>query len=310
MNARTCIAVDSSCDLPAQFIREHNIEVLPIYIRHAGGRQLDYRNPKSTLQFYLSHSREKYGLAQSEPLSVQDMTEILRQRLLPKYDLVQVVTINSRKSEVFKRVSEAALVNEPRFREISQQQPERPPFRIRLHDSMSMFTGHALLVYELVKRVRIEKAPLNRSIREIDQMRDQVYGYIVPNDLSYMRVRRHMRKSDHKISWLSFRQHSKPPPHRATAQGRDRKNDHGQGVLGQPGNAVCPRAPPGRTGPDQRRHHHELRRAAGGDQKPPDPAGVSRRLPPPGHQNHALDDEHDRHRQRRAGCVCAGVRHR
>ncbi|WP_341937650.1 DegV family protein [Marinimicrobium sp. C2-29] len=204
MNARTCIAVDSSCDLPAQFIREHNIEVLPIYIRHAGGRQLDYRNPKSTLQFYLSHSREKYGLAQSEPLSVQDMTEILRQRLLPKYDLVQVVTINSRKSEVFKRVSEAALVNEPRFREISQQQPERPPFRIRLHDSMSMFTGHALLVYELVKRVRIEKAPLNRSIREIDQMRDQVYGYIVPNDLSYMRVRRHMRKSDHKISWLSF----------------------------------------------------------------------------------------------------------
>lgn len=204
MNARTCIAVDSSCDLPAQFIKEHNIEVLPICIKHAGGEQLDYRNTKSTLQFYQGHSREKYALAQSEPLSVDAMTDILRQRLLPNYDLVQIITINSKKSEVFKRVSEAALVNEPRFREMVELEPRRPPFRIRLYDSMSMFTGHALLVYELVKRLKLDKMSLNRSIRDIDRMRDEVYGYIIPNDLSYMRERRHMRKSNHRISWLSF----------------------------------------------------------------------------------------------------------
>lgn len=204
MNARTCIAVDSTCDLPAQFIKDHNIEVLPIYIKHAGGLHLDSRNPKNTLQFYKNHTREKYGLAQSEPMSVEDITQLLKRKLLPNYDLVQVITTNSKKSEVFKRVSEAALVNEPKFRAMERDEKGRPPFRIRLYDSMTMFTGHALLVYELVKRVKEDKVPLNRSIRDIDRMREEVYGYIVPNDLAYMRERRHMRKSDHKISWLNF----------------------------------------------------------------------------------------------------------
>ncbi|WP_347332025.1 DegV family protein [Marinimicrobium locisalis] len=204
MSARTCIAVDSTCDLPAQFIREHNIEVLPIYIKHADGHHLDVRNPKSTLLFYRNHTRAKYGRAQSEPLSVEDITQLLTHKLLPHYDLVQIITINSKKSDVFKRVSEAALVNEPKFRAISEGQTGRPPFRVRPYDSMTMFTGHALLVYELVKRLQDDHLPLSRALREIDQMREQVYGYIIPHDLAYMRERRHMRKADHKISWLNF----------------------------------------------------------------------------------------------------------
>src|SRR5690606_21861742 len=150
MSARTCIAVDSTCDLPAKFIQQHNIEVLPIYINYDGGQELDYRHPQSMLNFYRNHSKQRFGLAQTDPLSVDDMTRILKDRLLPKYDLVQVVTINSKKSEVFKRVSEAAMVNEPKFRELEKEEPGRTPFRIRLYDSMSMFTGHALLVYELI----------------------------------------------------------------------------------------------------------------------------------------------------------------
>lgn len=204
MSNRTCIAVDSTCDLPAKFIQQHNIEVLPIYIKHKDGETLDYRDPQAMLNFYKNHSKEQYGLAQSDPLSVDDMTSILREKLLPKYDLVQVVTINSRKSEVYKRVSEAAMVNEPKFREMEKNEPGRAPFRIRLYDSMSMFTGHALLVYELVKRIHQDNVPINRALREIDNMRDQVYGYIIPNDLSYMRDRRHLRKADNNISWINF----------------------------------------------------------------------------------------------------------
>lgn len=204
MSSRTCIAVDSTCDLPAKFIQQHNIEVLPIYINYNGGQAMDYRDPQTMLDFYKNHTRERFGLAQSDPLSVDDMTDILKERLLPKYDLVQVVTINSKKSDVYKRVSEAALVNEPKFRELEKNEG-RTPFRIRLYDSMSMFTGHALLVYELVKRIHELNLPLNKSIRAIDNMRDQVYGYLIPNDLSYMRERRHLRKGDNNISWINFK---------------------------------------------------------------------------------------------------------
>ncbi len=204
MTSRTCIAVDSSCDLPAKFIEQHNIEVLPIYINYDGGQAMDYRDPQTMLNFYKNHSKAQFGLAQSDPLSVNDMTHILKERLLPKYDLVQVITINSKKSEVYKRVSEAALINEPKFRELEKTEG-RIPFRIRLYDSMSMFTGHALLVYELVKKIHVENIPLSRAIRIIDTMRDEVYGYLIPNDLSYMRDRRHLRKGDNNISWVNFK---------------------------------------------------------------------------------------------------------
>jgi fatty acid-binding protein DegV len=234
MSARTCIAVDSTCDLPAKFIQEHNIEVLPIYINHAKGQDMDFRDPQAMLKFYKNHSRDVYGLAQSDPLSVDDMTEILKKRLLPKYDLVQVVTINSKKSEVYHRVSEAALINEPKFRELERDEPGRTPFRIRLYDSMSMFTGHALLVYELVKRIHVDKLPINKSIREIDNMRDQVYGYLIPNDLSYMRERRHLRKGDNNISWINFKLASalNLRPIVQLHRGATDKIDTGHGFLG------------------------------------------------------------------------------
>jgi fatty acid-binding protein DegV len=161
------------------------------------------------------------------------MTHILKERLLPKYDLVQVVTINSKKSDVFKRVSEAALINEPKFREMEKNEG-RTPFRIRLCDSMSMFTGHALLVYELVKRIHVDKAPLNRAVRDIDNMRDQVYGYIIPNDLSYMRERRHLRKGDNNISWINFQLASalNLRPIVQLHRGATDKLDTGKGFLG------------------------------------------------------------------------------
>lgn len=234
MSARTCIAVDSTCDLPAKFIQQHNIEVLPIYINYDGGQELDYRHPQSMLNFYRNHSKQRFGLAQTDPLSVDDMTRILKDRLLPKYDLVQVVTINSKKSEVFKRVSEAAMVNEPKFRELEKEEPGRTPFRIRLYDSMSMFTGHALLVYELIKKTRLKRVPINKAIRAIDDMRDQVYGYIIPNDLSYMRDRRHLRKADNKISWINFQLASvlNIRPIVQLHRGETQKIDTGKGFLG------------------------------------------------------------------------------
>jgi fatty acid-binding protein DegV len=185
------------------------------------------------LDFYKNHSKQQFGLAQSDPLSVSDMTHILKERLLPKYDLVQVVTINSKKSDVYKRVSEAALVNEPKFREM-EKNDGRAPFRIRLYDSMSMFTGHALLVYELVKKIHVENLPLNKSIRAIDEMRDQVYGYLIPNDLSYMRDRRHLRKGDNNISWVNFKVASmlNVRPIVQLHRGETDKIDTGKGFLG------------------------------------------------------------------------------
>ncbi|MDN3639496.1 DegV family protein [Simiduia curdlanivorans] len=199
---RIGIAVDSSCDLSPEFICKHGIEILPIYIHHADGTYQDDRNATAMADFYRGHSRSRYNTAQSEPLSVDDVTQIFEQHFLPKYDRVNVITINSRKSQVYNRVTEAAMINEPKFRDKSQ----RPtPFRIRMLDSYSMFSGHAVLVAEFAKLVHEKQESQAKAIARINALRDKVYGYIVPFDLSYMRERRNLRKGDHKISWLSYK---------------------------------------------------------------------------------------------------------
>ena len=205
MNARVGIAVDSSCDLSAEFIRQHGIEVLPIYVNYRGGSYHDNRDTQSMRHFYQHHDRSRYELAQTEPVSVDEMTSILQKRFLPKYDKVQVITINSAKSQVYNRVSQAALINEPRFRALKKQAPDRPPFRIRLCDSTSMFTGHAVLVKEFVRLFREEGKSLAQANARIDALRDNVFGYMIPRDLSYMRERRKLTKGDHNISWFSYK---------------------------------------------------------------------------------------------------------
>lgn len=204
MGSRIGLAVDSSCDLTPEFINKHNIEILPIYIHHKDGAYHDTRDTQSMINFYRNHSRSRYSNAQSEPLSVNEATSIIENRLLPKYDRVNVITINSLKSEVFNRLTEAALINEPQFRKLAAAN-DRAPFRMRMVDSLTMFSGHAVLVHEFVRLMQEEKMQQSKAIAAINNLRDHIYGYIIPHDLSYMRERRHMRKSDHKISWLSFK---------------------------------------------------------------------------------------------------------
>lgn len=199
---RIGIAVDSSCDLPPEFIRKHGIEILPIYIHHADGTYQDTRDPQTMKAFYQEHSRARYGSAQSEPLSVSDISGIFENQFLPKYDRVNVITINSRKSQVYNRVTEAAMINEPKFRDKSQRDT---PFRIRMLDSYSMFSGHAVLVCEFTRLIHEQRESQAKAIARVNALRDKVYGYIVPFDLTYMRERRNLRKGDHKISWLSYK---------------------------------------------------------------------------------------------------------
>ncbi|UTA49325.1 DegV family protein [Simiduia sp. 21SJ11W-1] len=199
---RIGIAVDSSCDLTPEFIRKHGIEVLPIYINHADGMFNDVRDPGAMTAFYKTHTKARYGEAQSEPLSVADVGEIFERAFLPKYDRVNVITINSRKSQVYNRVTEAAMINEPKFRDKTQR---TTPFRIRMLDSYSMFSGHAVLVCEFAKLIHEQRESQAKAIARINKLRDNVYGYMVPYNLSYMRDRRHLRKGDHKISWLSYK---------------------------------------------------------------------------------------------------------
>ncbi|HJW03555.1 MAG TPA: DegV family protein, partial [Azospira sp.] len=56
---RIGIIVDSCCDLPRQFLDQHEIVVLPIGLRIGGAVIRDRRDPEETHRFYATHVDRK-----------------------------------------------------------------------------------------------------------------------------------------------------------------------------------------------------------------------------------------------------------
>lgn len=96
MSARTCIAVDPACDLPASIFKEHDLQILPISLKLEDKNFIDDRNPEKTVQFYLSDMGKKSFDAETEPFSVKQMSRLLEEELIFDYDEVLAITHKSR----------------------------------------------------------------------------------------------------------------------------------------------------------------------------------------------------------------------
>ena len=57
---RIGIVVDSPCDLPENYLQEHNISILPTTVRMGSAVLADYRNPEAALQFLQTHLAENH----------------------------------------------------------------------------------------------------------------------------------------------------------------------------------------------------------------------------------------------------------
>ncbi len=70
MSERTCIAVDSACDLPAAFIKEHNLQILPITLKLDGHNFIDNRNHDETIQFHSGEMGKKVLMLKQSPFQL------------------------------------------------------------------------------------------------------------------------------------------------------------------------------------------------------------------------------------------------
>ena len=64
------LVVDATCDLPAPYIKEHHIQVLPITLRIGDEHVVDDRNPDTRQAFYADNRLDKGHDAESVPLDV------------------------------------------------------------------------------------------------------------------------------------------------------------------------------------------------------------------------------------------------
>lgn len=203
MPERTCIAVDSACDLPEAFFKEHNLQILPISLKLDGKNFIDNRNPEETIEFHSGEMGKKSFDAETEPFSVKEMSKLLEEQLIYDYDEVLALTINSARSEIYKNVRDAVFVSQHKFKDSRTKAGITPLFRIRVLDSTTLFTGQGVLVYEAVRLLKAEKLNVAKAITALTPLRDKVRAFLLPKDLYHLKNRA-SKKGDNSVGWLSY----------------------------------------------------------------------------------------------------------
>lgn len=204
MGERYAVLVDSTCDLPPDFIERHNIEILPITVRFGSFRFIDVRNPETTLAVYREGIDERGVDAESIPFSSEQIARVIEERVAPAYDGAQIITINGGHSLMYENARKAAIVYSGRFKQVRKDLGHPPHFGLRVLDSRTLFTGEAVLAYEAVRLLKEEQQNMNRLSGRLQALREQVTAYLIPVDLYYVH-KRGKTKGDGSIGWLSYK---------------------------------------------------------------------------------------------------------
>jgi DegV family protein with EDD domain len=204
MTRKICIAVDSACDLSPEYIEQHRIEVLPIYIRLGKFIFVDLREPEQTLEFYRKHLFDPDMDAETEPLSVEELGDQLDRNIVANYDGVQIITINAKRSQIHANASRAAFVNMQRYKRRRTKAGILEPFHMRVFDSGAMFTGQAVMVHEVVRLMEEEQYDLDQIQPVMESLRERIRSYVVPRDLYHLHARA-ARKGDSSVGWLKYK---------------------------------------------------------------------------------------------------------
>jgi fatty acid-binding protein DegV len=195
---RIGLVVDSACDLPTSFLKQHDITILPISVRIDDALQVDYRDEAATLAFLHSHIAERGANAETMPFTVEQIRDLFLQRLVIDYDYVFCMTITKTRSPIFDNAQQAsfAILNE--YRPVRAAAGNHTPFALRVIDTQTLFCAQGIIAVEAV-RLRDAGEGAAKIRARLEYLALHTHGYLIPRDLYYIRTRARM-KGDRSVS--------------------------------------------------------------------------------------------------------------
>ncbi|WP_369943154.1 DegV family protein [Xanthomonas medicagonis] len=198
---RIGIVVDSACDLPQDYIADHNIVLLPISVRIGEALLADHRDEEATLSFLHAHVAEHGAEAETIPFSVAQIRELFLSRLVIDYDHVFCMTITKTRSPIHQHALQASFAILNDYKPIRQAAGHTSPFALRVLDTQNLFAAQAVTAVEAV-RLREAGASVQAIRERLEELAGNVHGYMIARDLYYMRARARS-KGDRSVGLLS-----------------------------------------------------------------------------------------------------------
>jgi DegV family protein with EDD domain len=292
---RIGIVVDSACDLPLEYLEQHNIVILPITVRIGEAVLADHRDEQATLSFLHAHVAERGHEAETTPFTVNQIRDLFLGRLVIDYDHVFCMTITKTRSPIHENAMQASFAILNDYKPVRQAAGHNSPFALRVIDTQNLFAAQGITAVEAV-RMRDAGASVQQIRVRLEELAQNTHGYMIPRDLYYLRNRART-KGDRSVGLLSAALGSaldiKPVLYGHA--GED------QGLRERGGTDVQVHRQPGDGRPDDADGVPELRRRAVGTARPA-------RLPAPARhlreqQGRSVRERHepDRHGQRGQG---------
>lgn len=197
---RIGLVVDSSCDLPREFIERHGIVVMPITVEVDGRRIVDTRDETQTRGFYAERLATRSD-ARTLPCTAEEIEHLIVSRVARDYDYAFCVTIASSRSPIHANAKVALSEVLSKHKAPRRENGHAAPFTMRVVDSQNAFAAEALVAAAAVRHIAAgDSVPLVRD--HLLALVPQVHGYMLPRDLHHLRMRARSR-GDRSVSWLA-----------------------------------------------------------------------------------------------------------
>ncbi|RNF82868.1 DegV family protein [Montanilutibacter psychrotolerans] len=198
---RIGLVVDSACDLPYDYFKQHDIELLPITVRIGDAILADHRDERATLQFLNTHVAARGHEAETTPFTVEQIHDLFIRRLVIDYDYVFCMTITKTRSPIHENALQASYSILNDYKAVRAAAGNNTPFALRVIDTQNLFAAQGILAVEAVRlREAGEGAPKIRA--RLENLALYTHGYMIPRDLHYLRARTRSR-GDRSVSLLS-----------------------------------------------------------------------------------------------------------
>ena len=198
---RIGLVVDSACDLPADWFREHDVSLLPVTVHIGGETMTDLRDEQDTLRFLESHIASGGADAETAPFTSEQIQELFLDRLVKDYDHVFCLTTSKTRSPIFENATKAsyAILNE--YRPIRARAGHDTPFALRVIDSQNVFAGQGVTAVEAVRLIEGGEGAAKIRAR-LEHLALHTHAYMVAPDLQYLRARTRKR-GDRSVSLVA-----------------------------------------------------------------------------------------------------------
>lgn len=185
---RIGIVTDATCDLPADFIAQHDIEILPVTVRLGDQVFVDERDFNSSMSFYEGGWGDKFHDAETAPFTVEEIHDVFLQKLVKKFDYVFCVTVWKDRSKIYENAMKASFAILRDYRKVRAEDDIKGPFAMRVIDSNTLGPGIGLVVAEITKL--IEEGVAHDAIRrQVDTIVKNTAALLAISDLSVVRAR-------------------------------------------------------------------------------------------------------------------------